>query len=593
MSAGRVNQALSGAIRQVLKDYFVFVAELEAQHRRGQLTLNKIWFAVQTKLETMSLMADLCISIEEASARGGKTLSLLHEMTDKKSTTSSDKVHSMGLFLTSKASEPWFQILTRWIHKGTIDDPGKDFFVEDNEVIERVALPIEYSDDYWERRYTLRPEQIPSFLHSQHANKILRTGKYLNVIQQYNRNAKPNSGAGGPTTSSRQVVIVPEISYTEHPEEYTSQLEKAYTNASKNLLHLLVADNDLIGHLKSVKHYFLLDQGDFVVQFLDVCEDELAQPVNDVEPTRLESLVDLTIRSSVVNYDPYKDSVKVELLPYDLIYQMNKILSIDTEAESEFQGPVDTESLSGLDAFAFGYDVQWPISLILNRKSLACYQMLFRHLFFCKHVENLISRVWLTTKVTRNLNKNIESFHIYGPSFALLQKMLNFIQNLDYYMTFEIVEPNWEGMISKIKSGKVSSVDQVLQIHSDFLATCLNDCLLSSPVLMTMVKKLLGVCCEFSAFMKKLINTSPGNSNTNALEVEEDGYDTEPKEDFVQVVAKFDLRFTAALVPFLDKISRQSSENKKILNLLHRLDFNGFYSKALDAFRCENSANKM
>ena len=42
MSAGRVNQALSGAIRQVLKDYFVFVAELEAQHKRGELTLNKV-----------------------------------------------------------------------------------------------------------------------------------------------------------------------------------------------------------------------------------------------------------------------------------------------------------------------------------------------------------------------------------------------------------------------------------------------------------------------------------------------------------------------------------------------------------------------
>ena len=42
MSAGRVNQALSGAIRQVLKDYFVFVAELEARHKRGELTLNKV-----------------------------------------------------------------------------------------------------------------------------------------------------------------------------------------------------------------------------------------------------------------------------------------------------------------------------------------------------------------------------------------------------------------------------------------------------------------------------------------------------------------------------------------------------------------------
>ena len=190
-----------------------------------------------------------------------------------------------------------------------------------------------------------------------------------------------------------------ELKYTEHTEDYNAPLEKAYATASKNLLELLIMDNDLIGHLKSVKHYFLLDQGDFVVQFFDVCGDELTQNVDNVEPTRLESLLELAIRTSVVNSDPYKDNVRVELLPYDLIYQMNKILSIDTEAESEFKGPVDTAELTGLEAFAFGYDVQWPISLILNRKSLACYQMLLRHLFFCKHVEKLISQVWLTSKV--------------------------------------------------------------------------------------------------------------------------------------------------------------------------------------------------
>ena len=37
------------------------------------------------------------------------------------------------------------QILRHWIHRGIIDDPGKDFFVEDNEVIERAVLPLEYS----------------------------------------------------------------------------------------------------------------------------------------------------------------------------------------------------------------------------------------------------------------------------------------------------------------------------------------------------------------------------------------------------------------------------------------------------------------
>jgi len=46
-------------------------------------------------------------------------------------------------------------------------------------------------------------------------------------------------------------------------------------------------------------------------------------------------------------------------------------------------------------------------------------------------------------------------------------------------MTFEVLEPNWESMIAKVKGGDVQNVDQVLEIHSDFLSTCLNDCMLS------------------------------------------------------------------------------------------------------------------
>ena len=43
-------------------------------------------------------------------------------------------------------------------------------------------------------------------------------------------------------------------------------------------------------------------------------------------------------------------------------------MSIDTQDEAHFKKPADTSELTGLEAFAFGYDVQWPISLILNRK---------------------------------------------------------------------------------------------------------------------------------------------------------------------------------------------------------------------------------
>ena len=71
-----------------------------------------------------------------------------------------------------------------------------------------------------------------------------------------------------------------------------------------------------------MKHYFLLDQGDFIVQFMDLCESELLQNVNNVEPARLESLLELAQRTSAANTDPYKDNVCVELLPFDLEFQV-------------------------------------------------------------------------------------------------------------------------------------------------------------------------------------------------------------------------------------------------------------------------------
>ena len=56
----------------------------------------------------------------------------------------------------------------------------------------------------------------------------------------------------------------------------------------------------------------------------------------------------------------------------------------------------------------------------------------------------------------------------YVTSFALKQKMLHFLQNLEYHMTFEVLEPNWVEMIAKIQSGKVANVDQVrfISLHS-------------------------------------------------------------------------------------------------------------------------------
>ena len=72
---------------------------------------------------------------------------------------------------------------------------------------------------------------------------------------------------------------------------------------------------------------------------------------------RLESLLELSTRTSAANSDQYKDNLRVALLPYDLSFQMGKIQALNTVEEAEYQ-TCDTSLLSGMDAFAFGYEVQ-------------------------------------------------------------------------------------------------------------------------------------------------------------------------------------------------------------------------------------------
>lgn len=62
--------------------------------------------------------------------------------------------------------------------------------------------------------------------------------------------------------------------------------------------------------IRSIKHYFLMDKGDFFVHFMDLTEEELKKPVDDIVPPRLEALLELALRMSTANTDPFKDDLK-------------------------------------------------------------------------------------------------------------------------------------------------------------------------------------------------------------------------------------------------------------------------------------------
>ncbi|CAH1135871.1 unnamed protein product [Ceutorhynchus assimilis] len=569
---GQVNNALAEAFHSVVNDHMMFVVQLETEAREGRLTLQKMWFYSQRNMQCLGVAADIAYAISKSDAIGGRVLSLLH---DKVINSSGDEQkQQLCVKLMEDACVPYMRILEMWIFMGIISDPFNEFLVEDNEVVQKEEMPADYSADYWDKKYWIRRERIPKFLESV-SDDILKAGKYLNVIRQCGKLIKNK---------------IQPIEYKIEKIHYIEAIHKAYTNASRTLLDLVMKEQDLIKRLKSVKYYFLLDKGDFIVTLLNLCEKEFNKPTVDVMQGRLEALMDLALRLTSAANDPYKEDLKTELLPYNLLYQMYRILSIKTTSEQDFSLHIDPKTLTAIESFTFVYEVRWPLSLILNKKSMVCYQMLFRHLFYSKYVERLLCQVWKSNKVAKKFH--CEDAKHYRAAFVLRQKMLHCVQNLEYHMMVEVIEPHWNTFMQKIH--KVHNIDEILECHKDFLDSCLKDCMLTMPVILGTIVNILNICVEFCKFMQRMeryfveaeLGSLPNSlyesftQNDFALQ---SSTSTTDNMSFKSHIDTFEGKFLSSILKLLTQINdlnRDTSEHDRLFNLLYRLNFNSFYNGA-------------
>lgn len=475
-----------------------------------------------------------------------------------------------------------------------------EFMVEEHE-LKKEKIQEDYNDKYWDERYTIIQYRIPSFLQKL-ADKILSTGKYLNVVRECGRDVTcPNAK---------------EVIYTLKERAYVEQIEKSYNYASKVLLDFLMKEKELLARLGSIKHYFLMDRGDFFVHFMDLTEEELKKSVDDIITTRLEALLELALRMSTANTDPFKDDLKINLMPHDLITQLLRVLAIETKQEKAIINADPTEiALSGLEAFSFDYVVKWPLSLILNRKALTRYQMLFRHMFYCKHVDRQLCNVWISNTVAKQYS--LYSARWFAAAFTLRQRMLNFVQNIQYYMMFEVMEPNWHIMENNLKSA--SNIDEVLSYHTSFLDNCMKDCMLTNTVLLKIFSKLMSVCVMFTNCMQKFTQSIKIDSEMMRLTLEHGTMKGPPTQSerseevekkrltkkfaaehiealhsasgFEGTINTFDNNFSTNLLDLLDRLSVSSTNDceHSMINIIYRLDFNGFYTERLERMSAERS----
>uniref|UniRef100_A0A6B2FZR7 Gamma-tubulin complex component n=1 Tax=Myxobolus squamalis TaxID=59785 RepID=A0A6B2FZR7_MYXSQ len=121
--------------------------------------------------------------------------------------------------------------------------------------------------------------------------------------------------------------------------------------------------------------------------------------------------------------------------------------------------------------------------------------MIFRHLLYIKYCSRTLSRFWQHILKLYNQTQDIISRKKYSLTMMIINKMLHFLNNFEYFIQFDVIDPNWNYFILQIS--KVESLEELILKNNDFLDKTLKDCMLTHSKLVEVIFLLFLYKIEF------------------------------------------------------------------------------------------------
>jgi len=298
-SFGLINQALAGAMRGMLLDWELMIAQIENQLRNGKgtFTLQALWYYIQSPMSAFQLVANLA---SDAATRRLKGASLLSHIYKLSKGVAGDPLASkfMARILRS-TTDPYFAILEKWMCDAEIDDPYAEFVVQEKSNIGSKGLYSENASEYWSNKFTLKEENgvidIPCFL-ADHVDEILNSGKCIDLIKSCD------------LIPDRPFAAGMRLEYDEEGK-YASKIRNASRAAAAAAIHILNKQASVLHGLSGFRKYFLMAQGDLFQGFMDIGEIDLKS--TNVPMTQLQDVLNLAVQSCSSDNDPVAQSLQI------------------------------------------------------------------------------------------------------------------------------------------------------------------------------------------------------------------------------------------------------------------------------------------
>ncbi|XP_048855190.1 gamma-tubulin complex component 3 isoform X2 [Brienomyrus brachyistius] len=468
---GLVGQSFCAALHQELKEYYrllsVLHSQLQLEDDQGvnlggecSLTLRRllVWtYDPKVRLKTLAALVDYC-----QGRKGGELTSAVHAY----GKTGDPYMRALVQHVLALVSHPILSFLYRWIYDGELEDTYHEFFVASD--------PTVKTDRLWHDKYTLRKSMIPSFVTMDQARKVLLIGKSINFLHQVCHDRTPpgkiTPGSKG-TDSPRDAAEL----FTDLEGAFQGKIDAAYFETSKYLLDILNKKYSLLEHLQAMRRYLLLGQGDFIRHLMDLLKPELARPATTLYQHNLTGILETAVRATNAQFDSPETLKRLDV----------RLLEVS---------PGDT----GWDVFSLDYHVDGPIATVFTRECMSCYLRVFNFLWRAKRMEYILTDIWKGQMCSGKLLKGMpELSGVLHQCHVLASEMVHFIHQMQYYITFEVLECSWDELWNKVQQAQ--DLDQVIAAHEIFLSTIISRCLLdtNSRSLLNQLRAIFDQIIEF------------------------------------------------------------------------------------------------
>ncbi len=351
-------------------------------------------------------------------------------------------------------TKPFYDMLRQWIYDGELSDPYHEFFVieqDPHSITEKDADPRRApATSVWEDKYKLDKEMIPSIITGEFARKVFLIGKSLNFIRY---------GCGDSAWVEAYCKEASrELQYGDTATLETS-IDKAYTATMARLIHLMDDKFQLFEHLRALKKYLLLGQGDFIALLMESLASNLDRPAGTQYRHTLTAQLEHAIRGSNAQYD-----------------SPDVLLRLDARLLALSNGEV------GWDVFTLDYKVDAPVDVIITPWASRQYLKVFQFLWRIKRVEFALGSTWrrcmtgargVLARVDDKISRD------WKLARCCIAEMIHFVNQLQYYILFEVIEASWDQLQAAITKPDCT-LDDLIDAHTKYLRSITHKGLLGS-----------------------------------------------------------------------------------------------------------------